>query len=306
MTKIWAAGGCVTLVVGVATAFLSPVATQAQVDSTLIKVRATGADSLPSGLPVFYSSGQEPRARALQALLSDAGDYLAANLDVQVDIYLAVLDESQWGQVWPFPYGLPYVSLAAPWTAVLPASQQLSVLFPDFEQMLGATAAAQMVDNIGFHEIGHVYVSEYVYGGRVTGAPPVRWLDEFLATYLAYAFLESESHDGAAVWEAFTSASIAGPRPTFTSLASFEAEYYGYLGSPEGSPNYSWYQAAFAEHVADVYAQHGLNFVTDLRDQLLASPPSSWTTESVLEVLERLAPGTRAWAEGLDAPDGGA
>jgi len=280
-----------------------PSSIRAQSDSTLIKVRATGADSLLGGLPAFYSSGQSERATDLRELLAEADAHLSEQLGLQVGFTLAVLDESDWAGVWPFPYGLPYLSLGVPWTAVMPASPEASVLYPDFVQMLGASRAAQMVDNIGFHEVGHVYVSEFVYAGAVVGPPPVRWLDEFLATYLAYAFLRAVAPERAAIWDDFAVAATSGPRPRLTSLAGFDAEYYGYLGSPEGTPNYSWYQAVFAERAAVVYDDLGIDFVAQVRDELAAMEPASWTNESVLEALEKLAPGSRAWAEELNPPE---
>ena len=307
MTNTWKVGrGTVSTGLLAMLVLGSPPRGQAQTDSTLIKVRATGVDSLSGSSRVFFSPGQEERATILRDLLLQADDYLAAQLGVQADFTLAVLDEAEWSDVWPFPYGLPYLSLGVPWTVVIPAAPYRSVLFSDFEGMLGAQRAAHMVDNIGFHEIGHVYVSEFVYAGRVVGTPPVRWLDEFLATYLAYAFLESVSPARTAIWDDFVAAATSGPRPTHTSLASFEAEYHGYLGSPEGTVNYSWYQAVFARQAAVIYESHGLEFIAHLRDQVLTTTPSAWTTELMLEALDAVAPGTSAWAAQLGAPAGGA
>ncbi|MEO0435732.1 MAG: hypothetical protein AAF098_02355 [Pseudomonadota bacterium] len=278
----------------------------AQIDPTLAKVRATGVASLNASREVFYSPGQQERAESLAVLLHEVDAYLSEQLGVQAEFSVAVLDEAEWAEIEPFPYGLPYVSLEAPWVLVLPASPELSVLFPDFVELLGSVRAADMVDNIAFHELGHVYTSAFVYPEDLAGAPPVRWLDEFLATYFAYAFLVSVAPERAEIWNAFVSATISGPRPRFTSLADFEAEYYGYLGSPEGTANYGWYQAVFAQHAALIYGRSGLNFLRKLRLSLRAAPASEWSTQSAVEVLEALAPGTHAWAERLGRPNEGA
>ena len=228
-----------------------------QADSTLIRVRLAGVDSLDAGRRVFYSPGRQERASSVAGLLGRADSYLSDQLGVEADFSVAVLDEVDWAKIWPFPYGLPYLSLEAPWVAVLPASPELSVLFPDFAGLLGHAQAEDMVDNIGFHEVGHVYVSEFVYAGEVRGPPPVRWFDEFLATYLAYSFLAAVAPDRIEVWDDFVSRAVASPEPRFTSLADFESEYYEYLGSPEGTANYGWYQAVFAQRAAVIYARGG-------------------------------------------------
>ena len=262
-------------------------------------------DSLNGRQEVFYSPGQQDRAASLAVLLHEVDAYLSDQVGVQAEFSVAVLDEAEWAEIEPVPYGLPYVSLEAPWVVVLPASPELSVLFPDFVELLGSDRAADMVDNIAFHEVGHVYTSEFVYPEDLAGAPPVRWLDEFLATYFAYAFLTSVAPERAEIWNTFVSATTSGPRPRFTSLADFDAEYYGYLGSLEGTANYGWYQAVFAQHAALIYDRFGLEFLRKLRISLRAVPASEWSTQSALDVLEEFAPGTHAWAERLRRPNEG-
>ena len=278
----------------------------AQIDTTLTKVRAAGVDSFNGRQEVFYSPGRQERAASLAELLREIDAFLSEQLGGQAEFSVAVLDEAEWAEVEPFPYGVPYVSLGAPWVVVLPASPELSVMFPDFVQLLGSDRAADMVDNIAFHEVGHVYTSEFVYPEDLTGPPPVRWLDEFLATYFAYAFLTTVAPERAEIWNAYVSATTSGPRPRFTSLADFEAEYYGYLGLPEGTANYGWYQAVFAQHAALIYDRSGLDFLRELTLRLRAVPASEWSTQSALEALEELAPGTHAWAERLTGPNEGA
>ena len=266
-------------------------------DSTLIRVRATAVDALPGSPQTFFSTGMREQALLLRDLLAEADAYLSTSLGLDVEFSLAVLNEADWAGVWPFPYGLPYLSLGKPWTAVMPGDPEASVLYAGFAEMLGPARAADMVDNIGFHEVGHVYVSECVYDGRVAGAPPLRWLDEYLATYLAYAFLRALAPERAAIWDDFVEATTSATDPTFTSLDDFEAEYNGYLASEQGVENYSWYQAVFTRHAARVHEELGLDFVERVRDRLGETAPSTWTTASVLALFEEIAPGLGRWAE---------
>ena len=118
--------------------------------------------------------------------------------------------------------------------------------------------------------------------------------------FLAYAFLRETAPDRAAIWDAFTEATIAQPAPRYTSLADFEGEYYGYLGSPEGSMNYGWYQSVFAELASAIYARRGLGFLAELKERLPWERYEGWTTEEVLRELEAVEPGFQVWARNLE------
>lgn len=274
-----------------------------QEDETLQRVQATGVRSIEAGLAIYYSDGMADRARKVSDLLDAADTFLAELLNVQPTFSLAVLNESDWTEIWPIPYGVPYLSLSEPWVVVMPADSASSILFPEFESLLGRDRAEQMVDNIGFHEVGHVYVSAGVYPAGVSGVPPVRWLDEFLASYLAMAFLQAAAPERAVIWRDYVTQASQTPAPKYSSLEDFEEEYYGYLGSPEGSGNYGWYQAVFAQRVAEIYADQGADFIVAIKAALGDLPSEDWTTESMLALLEEIAPGTLAWSRRLAAAD---
>lgn len=283
-----------TLQLGIAPALLG------QEDSTLIRVRQAGVDSATfAGRSLYFSPGAEERARALASLLGEADRYLEDELGVTVDFRLAVLDEASWSRVWPFPYGVSYTSLAAPWVVVMPRSPDAAVMAGDLAALLGENDARVAVDNIGFHEVGHVYTSEYVYEPGFSDAPPVRWLDEFLASYLALAFLREVAPERATVWEKFADGVLAGPKPRFRTLPAFEDEYYGYLGSGEGRENYNWYQASFLDLAMRIHEDEGIRFLADLRDELRKVPMAGWTFDRVAAAMERATPRFRPWAEAL-------
>ena len=275
----------------------------AQVDSTLIRVQNTQADSMIAGMPVYFSTGFQERAASLSTLLQEGDAYLHRTLGLRSSFRLAVLDEGDWGQVWSLPYGLPYVSLGAPWVVVLPAAPEKSVMHPMFSAMLEPDQVQPMIDNIGFHEVGHIYISEYLYPETHGGPPPVRWLDEFLAQYLAYAVLKETSPERTQIWDVFTGVALSAPAPRFTSLSAFDAEYYGYLGTPEGTPNYGWYQSAFAKQAAEIFEERGLDFLQEVKENLAWESFDPWTTASVLAQLEDIHPGFLAWQAALAGGD---
>lgn len=266
-----------------------------QVDSTLIRVQALNTDVEDGSHPTYYSTEFAERATAIRTLLQSADTYLSKALGTTAQINIATLSEADWGQVWPFPYGLPYVSLGEPWVVVMPATPKQSVLFPMFTSVLSPDEATIMIDNIGFHEVGHIYASSYLYPSSLQGPPPVRWLDEFLAQYLAHAFLSEIAPERIPIWNTFTDATLSQPEPKYTTLVDFDKEYYGYLGSPEGTANYGWYQSLFAKKASEIFEDQGLDFIKEIKANLPWDQFDNWTTQTVLEALNKVESGFTDW-----------
>ncbi len=295
--------GCfqIALFVAIGVCGLSTTTTvRAQTDSTLTRVRLSGVEQGQAEFALYYSPGYGERAEKVSRLLSDADEFLRDSLGVRAEIALAVLAEPEWQAVWPGPYGIPYLSLGRPWVVVVPAEPANSVVFPGISQAVGHAGASTMIDNIGFHEVGHAYISEYLYPQSWTDAPPVRWLDEFFAQYLAYAFLSTVSPERAAVWDDYTRLSLEAMDPPLKSLEEFDREYYGYLLTEEGSANYAWYQSVFAKRAAEVYRVRGIGFLRDVKEQLNWSRFADWTTKEVLSQLNEIVPGFAGWAPEAD------
>ena len=269
----------------------------------LAQDRSMNVDVEAGDKTLLVSPGFAERGRELHALLSEADRFLEASLGFGADFAIAVLDEESWAGLSPFPYGIPFVSLAQPWVVVVPADVDRSVLMGPFEEMLGAPAARAAIDNIGFHEVGHIYVDEFFAVLRSEDGPKVRWLDEFLASYLAYAFVDAVAEERAALWRVFTRSTLDGPPPRYRGFDDFEAEYYGFLASEEGSPNYNWYQAAFLDLVVRIYSTDGLDFVHTLREALEALDPAEVTSDRVRAVLSGVTPHFGAWSASLGVSD---
>jgi len=267
-----------------------------QVDSTLSRIQSLQVESADGELALFFSNGHRKRAEDLGVLLAAADRFLRDSLDVVVEISLAVLSEDDWQQVWPGPYGVPYLSLGRPWVAVMPAEVDNSVMFYGMSQGLGEQGARTMIDNIGFHEVGHAYISEYLYPEAGPNEPPLRWLDEFFAQYLAYAFMSELAADRAAVWDEFTQGTLNQFTPKYRSLDEFDAEYYGYLRSEEGTTNYAWYQSLFAQRAEAVYKNRGIGFLRELKQVLPWDQFDQWTTDEILDAMELVEPGFQHWA----------
>lgn len=74
-------------------------------------------------------------------------------------------------------------------------------------------------------------------------------------------------------------------------MASLSPQQFGQV--------YAWYQNLLNVRAADLYAEHGLDFLRDVRDELPWTNSDEWTTDLLLTHLESFAPGFQAWAKQL-------
>ena len=152
-----------------------------------------------------------------------------------------------------------------------------------------AAHVADMVDLVGYHELGHLYVGEWGIN------PHTRWFSELLATYFGYAFMAERLPDLARTWE-IVSRSDGGNTPQHRSLADFERLYTGV-----GADNYIWYQGRFSERVFAVFATERFDFLRKVKDAFPRGP-EKLAADQLLEQLENIQPGFKAWAASLGGP----
>jgi hypothetical protein len=269
---------------------------------TVASIRALGVEANPGAVPTYHSPGFAERARTLQRMVEEGRRFFADSLDLRADVNLAVLSEADWSRVTTIPYTIPFFSpgeavIFLPATTAgpivddylasrprLPASrlQQISAAGFSFED-----GAHTMVDLIGYHELGHLYTR--AYGIQPAG----HWLNEFLATYFAYAYLRRAQPHLAELWDGMVRPA-PDTRPPHTSLADFDRLYFGV-----GPENYFWYQGTFAARVSEVFAERGLGFLAAAREAFPAGA-APVAGDEALARLERIHPGFTAWAARLD------
>jgi hypothetical protein len=126
--------------------------------------------------------------------------------------------------------------------------------------------------------------------------PPSRWLNEFLATYFAHAYLREVQPRLANLFTALTHDLYYrdGDRPRHTSLEDFDRLY-----ARVGSANYGWYQSVLLGRVEQVYDLRKLSFLADVRGVYPVPTREEEPARVVLEQLERICPGFVPWGEGL-------
>ena len=269
-------------------------------------VKQLEVEFVAGSVPLYFSPGYEERAIQLQGMLVEATSFFRESLAAAVTYNLAVLDEPQWKALHPReggPYGVPYTSLGKPWLIVLPAVPEHSIIARGLSKSHDGVVAQRMVDLIGFHELGHVYTSECLYPDDfVNPYPTIRWFDEMLGTYFAYAFLRHTHPEWVDVWDAVIDAYLAFPDQQYTSLDDFDEKYYQISNVPlgDGPSNYGWYQATFHNRVRAVFDAQGLTFLRRLQEELPWENFEEWTSEELLTWLEAIEPGFQAWARDLE------
>jgi hypothetical protein len=275
-------------------------AQQQQQQDPLPGILAT-MSSLPGTIPAYYPAGSVDRAKQLQAILTRGVDFYRRELGVDQPVALALLGPAEW-RAWnpqyTAPGGAPYARMlpgvsrtpGRPPTMVLPAqsghalsdiirrmwtqSPELAALGPSADSVADRYAAL-----VGFHELGHVYTA------ADSVLPAEGWFNEFLATYLEYAFLRARQPDDARLWDTVCTALLNHLEPQQTSLAKMHGG-----GGPD---TYVWYHSSLQTRVREVYDAHGLEFYRKVRMRRREIGPHA--KAPLIQTLEPIAPGFLAW-----------
>ena len=297
----------------------------------LARVQALKLDSLVTTRVVtYFSSGQAGRAQLLSAALEGMAEYYANVRAWDVRPRLAVLSENDWRQAVENPYGVPAMRQPGP-IAFMPASVTSGVVYRDFVAIgrnLSAAlrssvtagcrsleqCSADGADGIVFHELGHMYQGPAGIGS------PAYWFNEFVADYIAYAYLRARAPPQTNAYMTINRLTSYEP-PQFASLDAFERGIEQALPSELGRLH-----GVFTERIMQVYDRQGLLFLDSLAVAFPVArhpfgcgetpPPArggsvppmsrSWiglcdesvvATQTILERLEAIEPGFIAWAQ---------
>lgn len=272
------------------------------------RVEALHDPMIEGTVSTWYTKGYGQRARELQRFIAGERDFIKERLGVDVALSLAVLDPEQWRLVErQLPYPMPSVSGEPP-VALMPADWVTGPgFFPtqkDSDPALVAAARARglswneaghrAMDLVGGHELGHTALDSY---GIVPGT---HWLNELLASYVMYAYLQHDRRD--LLWLVPVMQAICrvdSPQP-HVALEDFESRYMQILTSD--AANYSWYQGQFMEQVQRVYARQGVTFLIKVRAAFPAGARRfALGNTPTLRRLDAIDPSFGAWARSLAA-----
>jgi len=276
-------------------------------------VRQKNLDSLhdpfiPGAMKTFYSPGYRVRAEFLQKLLTGEFGYYTKKFGVEfAPVTLAVLSRDQWTKVVPFPYALPSITMTRPYIFTMPSDWSTSTTFP-FPQKEDVDLATlnrarseghtwetlrwEGGDGIGTHEIGHSISSQLGID------PHANWFAEFLASYIGYAYLKAEHPEEVLGNEIFWKAGFLKTHHPHTSIEYLETHYEEI---PIQDPaNYAWYEFALDQRLLEVYEQQGFDFLVKVRNRFPVDG-SKLSTAQILDILETIQPGWKAWAQRMDS-----
>lgn len=280
-----------------------------QESSRMDEINSLGLESIPGSMPTFYSPHAEARARYLQGLLGGEIAYYANLFHVSFSpVTMAVLDVQQWPMIaGEDPYGMPSVEGTRPAVFVMPVSwnEVTWMVTPRREEVPPALLRKVLAhgkkwdqvrfegcDGIGTHEIGHSII-------RQLGIDPqTKWFNEFLASYAGYAYLKATDAGQALSNEVFWTVGLNNSPHPFTKLDDFESKYDELQQKYPG--NYGWYQLALDQRVIEIYARSGVDYLREIRKKFPAGAPTLGSTQ-LLDKLERITPGWKAWAIHLEA-----
>lgn len=270
-----------------------------------VTLQKLGLQKLDGQIPAYYSDGSQERAQKVCSQVRAMAGFYEAELGINAPVVVAVLNSDDWAKVRLGPYGLPSVGGTPP-VVFMPATSGgfayhlmvarkdaipanlLQEYLEDHHTTFDA-AANEFVDLIGLHELGHALIDAYGIDDNC------HWLDEYLASYFAYAYIAEHRPDLREVFDLLGRPSKV--RPENTTLADLERLY-------SRVDDYGWYQGMFESHIQQLYPKMKLQFITELRERFPAdgagrTKSNSLSPEQVLSELEEFAPGFENWAKGF-------
>lgn len=271
---------------------------------TIAEVRTWGLASNESKITAYFSNEYKHKIAQVRPLAEQMLSFYKKTLNIQDSIKIVMLNRSQWKQYLSnYPYGLVLVMNHI---AFIPATPDgvLNQGTLELKDSVSAgtikkikksgytfqDAAEKYTELILLHELGHSFTQEF---GINTMNNPM--LNEFMASYFAYAYLAKKHPKMALLFEAMvTDVYIDAYRPKYTSLSDFERLYL-----KVGADNYSWYQAQFLKKGIEIYKDQKLTFLTAMKKMFPINKKERLTSEAILEKLIILDPQFSSWNLGF-------
>ena len=269
----------------------------AQDPSPLARVEALGLDTARVGrVTAYFAPADRERAVELATLAEAAAALFERELGVSFDFGVAALTPEHWFSEFPgVPYAIPWVSVPE---RLLFVPSSLSEGF----MVRGPTELhdRRRIDSALLHEYAHLAEKAYLRPESDRDHLSVPWFGELLANYLAYAYIYSTDPEWAEASKAMRREVVEGYTP---SVVSLDWGFMNDLPPDELARTYAWYQNLLILRAAALYEAHGLCFLRSLKDRLAWEDVEGWTTVSLLQSLEDIAPGFEAWSEDLQNSD---
>jgi hypothetical protein len=253
---------------------------------------------LEGPVPTYYAAGTEDQARRLQQLIGGAAEYYAAKAGGSLAVEVGLLGPDEWRSVnprlQPYSYFMTSVLPGSPFIISMPTGRghALDILVRRLARESDAVAALgvsaeKLADSFtgltALHEIGHFYARSAF---EHPNGHPAAWLGEFVASYLAYAFLSERHPEDARIWQTVCAASVQHLGPHSRISGDFHVA--------QMADNYLVYLGLLQQRVNDVHRQHGEQFVEMLRT-VWQQRDSATDTRRAMRLIEGASPGFEQW-----------
>ncbi|MDZ7704400.1 MAG: hypothetical protein U5L04_07965 [Trueperaceae bacterium] len=252
-------------------------------------------------LPARHSKGAKRRTAQLQRFLKTLHEEMGGWLEPSGTVTFVVLNRHDWRQVVRHPYGLPFIrnerrdakadrsADEGPRVHIVAAADYPERLLHRWDELFVRAAHAgeqppgdlrEFLDLLIGHEWGHAAANLSGLRSRV------KWLDEFMATYIFLATLRSCGLDE--IFERFIAwarLEVAGSQVRHADLGSFEY--------PRGKLKFDdmvWFQGVFTLRAADVLEEHGWDFPVAMKRRLTTTARGD-----VARTLVDIEPSFRDW-----------
>ncbi|MBS3805966.1 MAG: hypothetical protein KGY60_00540 [Bacteroidales bacterium] len=212
---------------------------------------------------------------------------------------------------------VPADAKGAVYDQLLPMKECLTPSFRDPLESIGITwkeASRIYVELITFHEVAHLITDTEAYHIDM----PTGWYREYLANFLSYAYLYHTEPNNARIWDLMPEVTLECYTPKFRTLEDLM------LGKIDAY-DYHWYQSRFIQRANRVVENRGTDFIHKAQKLFPAESPGKTLSEKTEAVynnmdsmsekeaarglkkineelinrLEEIAPGFKAWAEGF-------
>jgi hypothetical protein len=271
-------------------------------------IQALHNPCLKGEIVACYTPGYRTRAVSLQQFLTGELIFVRQRLGVSVPLVVAVLDERQWPLAeHQLPYAMPSVHgdppialVAANWAAAKDFYPKVEVAGNpallreiDAHRSTWDQANAQVGDSLSAHELGHAVIDTYGI------APGSHWLDEFLASYVWYAYISEQRPAELWLFDVLQAGNQLERPQRFVTLAELDLNYKEIVESDAKTNNYGWYQGQLLERVRQVYPKRGLNFLKKIRAAFPAGEAPRLGSDEALRRVERIDASFGDWAKKL-------
>jgi hypothetical protein len=271
-------------------------------------VRALHDPCLKGRIVTCYTPGYRNRAVSLQQLLTGELSFVQQRLRISVPLLLAVLDEHQWPLAeHELPYAMPSVHGEPPIALVAANWAAAKDFYPKAEEagnpavlreiarhrVTWDQANAQAGDLLSAHELGHAVIDAY---GIVPGS---HWLDEFLASYIWYAYISERRPQQLWLFDVIQAGNQLARPQRFVTLTELDKNYRAIVESDAQTNNYGWYQGQLIERVRQIYPMRGFDFVREIRAAFPPGASPQLGSDEALRRVARIDPTFGDWAKGL-------